>query len=98
MIKLLGIPYDANSSFLKGPSLAPGRIRLMEKEGSANSFSETGIEITNGKTYNDLGDIFFTDTNAENAFRIIKENIKNTLGTNEKILCLGGIILLVFLS
>ena len=41
MIKVTGIPYDANSSFLKGPALAPARIRLMDKEGSANSFSES---------------------------------------------------------
>mgnify|MGYP000863625183 CR=1 FL=1 len=45
MIKLLGIPYDGNSSFLKGPALAPPRIRLMETDGSANSFSERGNEI-----------------------------------------------------
>ena len=45
MIKIIGIPFDANSSFLKGPSYAPQRIRLMDKEGSANSFSESGLEV-----------------------------------------------------
>ena len=40
MIKLLGIPYDANSSYLRGPALAPKQIRLMEIEGSANRFCE----------------------------------------------------------
>jgi arginase len=45
MIKVIGIPFDANSSFLKGSSLAPDRVRLMEKEGSANAYAENGTEI-----------------------------------------------------
>ena len=35
MIKVIGIPFDSNSSFLKGPAHAPTRIGLMEHEGSA---------------------------------------------------------------
>jgi len=90
MTQLLGIPYDANSSFLKGPALAPPRIRSMEQEGSANPFSEAGIEIINGKTYEDLRDISFNDTNSENAFELIKDTIKKMILTNEKIVCFGG--------
>lgn len=41
-VSLLGIPYDLNSSFLRGPAYAPARIRLMETEGSANEYSENG--------------------------------------------------------
>ena len=40
MIGLTGIPFDANSSFRRGTALAPQRIRFVDKEGSANSFSE----------------------------------------------------------
>src|ERR1041385_7034743 len=90
MVKLLGIPYDTNSSFLRGPALAPPRIRLMEKEGSANCFSETGIEIANGTSYDDLGDISFPDINHESAFRLIKHSVSEILSTGEKLLCLGG--------
>ena len=57
MIALLGIPYDANSSFLRGSADAPGRIRQMEADGSANTFSEDGKEILNGLTYHDAGDL-----------------------------------------
>ncbi len=60
MIKAIGIPYDGNSSFLKGSALAPPRIRLMESDGSANSFCENGTEILRGTIYKDLGDISFT--------------------------------------
>ncbi|HYK48050.1 MAG TPA: agmatinase [Parafilimonas sp.] len=90
MIKLIGIPYDANSSFLRGPALAPARIRLMEQEGSANCFSETGVEIIDGTTYDDTGDISFGDISAASAFQLIKEPILKTISGGQKTLCLGG--------
>lgn len=90
MIKLLGIPYDANSSFLKGPALAPARIRLMEKEGSANTFSENGLEIKEGLNYRDEGDLYFENPNPEKAFATIKTAIARLLADGHKILSIGG--------
>ncbi len=90
MIKLLGIPYDANSSFLKGPALAPPRIRLMETDGSANSFCEFGTEILNEKNYSDLGDMIFATTNAQSSYIQIKKRIEQELETDCKIICFGG--------
>jgi arginase len=90
MIKLIGIPYDGNSSFLKGPALAPPRIRLMETDGSANSFCESGIEILNGKSYSDLGDMTFPNSNAEEVYNKIKERISQELKSTDKIICFGG--------
>lgn len=90
MLKLIGIPYDSNSSFLKGPSYAPQRIRLMDKEGSANAFSESGLEIKENLNYQDCGDIAFETTNAEKAFQTINSTIKNLLKEDGKILSLGG--------
>lgn len=90
MIKLIGFPYDQNSSFLKGPALAPPRIRLMDKDGSANTFAENGLEIAEGKIYQDLGDILLNDLTPKEAFETIKKNtVKNLTGSN-KILALGG--------
>lgn len=90
MIKLLGIPYDANSSFLKGPALAAPRIRLMETDGSANSFCEFGTEILNGKNYTDLGDMFFAETNPKAAYNQIKKRIEQELNIDCKTICFGG--------
>jgi agmatinase len=90
MIKLIGIPFDGNSSFLKGPALAPPRIRLMETDGSANSFCESGIEILNGKNYSDLGDMTFPNSNAEEVYNKIKERISQELKSTDKIICYGG--------
>jgi agmatinase len=90
MIKIIGIPFDANSSFLKGPSYAPQRIRLMDKEGSANSFSESGLEVTENYNYQDCGDILFNDTNPEKAFTAIKNKIANLLKDDSKVISIGG--------
>jgi arginase len=90
MVTVLGIPFDANSSFLKGPAFAPDRIRLMEKEGSANLFSELGSEIKNGVAYIDKGDLNFETTNPEKAFSIIKNAIASELTSSNKILSFGG--------
>ncbi|MGK0364305.1 MAG: arginase, partial [Saprospiraceae bacterium] len=90
MIKLTGIPYDANSSFLKGPSHAPPRIRLMEVEGSANSFAESGLEVKDNVNYEDCGDMRFEGTDAQKAFDTIQKNIKGLIADGSKILSFGG--------
>ncbi len=90
MVQLIGVPFDANSSFLKGAALAPPRIRLMESDGSANTFSESGLDISEGVAFKDCGDIQFEGTNAEQAFYTIKTNIDALLQNGEKVLALGG--------
>jgi agmatinase len=90
MLKLIGIPFDANSSFLKGPALAPARIRQADLDGSANKFSENGTEILNGFNYKDLNDIYFPDTDPHKAFGIIREIFAKQLRDKDKILSLGG--------
>lgn len=90
MIKLIGIPYDANSSFLKGSAYAPQRIRLMDKEGSANAYAENGIEVKEGLVYQDFGDIVFENTDSKKAFKTIRKKIKKLLKGKSKVLSLGG--------
>ena len=90
MVQLTGIPFDANSSFLKGPAYAPPRIRLMDKDGSANAFTEGGIEIKEGVNYRDAGDIIFEDTNPQKAFDTIKTHMSKLLKADNKVISLGG--------
>ncbi len=90
MIKIIGIPFDANSSFLRGPAYAPQRIRLMDKEGSANAFSESGLEIKENYNYQDCGDIYFEDANPQKAFNTIKNTIHNLIQDNSKVISIGG--------
>jgi len=90
MIKVLGIPFDINSSFLRGPYLAPPRIRLMAAEGSANNYSEEGMEIISGRDYQDLGDLLFPNQNSEKAYEQIKEAVSEAIADGSKLLSLGG--------
>ncbi|MHA7128818.1 agmatinase [Algoriphagus namhaensis] len=90
MIQLLGVPFDANSSFLRGPAYAPQRIRWMETEGSANSFSEDGHEFIPGKNYRDVGDLSFESTDPQAAFQLIKSQAKSLIQGGDKLIALGG--------
>ena len=43
--QLLGIPYDASSSFLRGSSAAPPLIRAALRSPAGNSFTERGADL-----------------------------------------------------
>ena len=79
MIQLLGIPYDLNSSFLRGPSYAPPRIRLADTEGSANRFTENGLDIRKGEIYEDQGDLAFEDPTPKKVFETIKSKVTSLI-------------------
>jgi len=90
MIKLIGIPYDKNSCFLKGPAQAPPLIRQMDSNGSSNSFCEDIKEIKIAKNYIDLGDILVKEYDPDSAYKTIKKYIQQELTDSDKIICLGG--------
>lgn len=90
MLKLLGVPYDLNATFAKGPALAPPKIRQMDAGGSANRFCEFGVEIAEGKNYLDLGDLDLDLLNSEEAYQKIKTAVLKELTSGDKIISLGG--------
>lgn len=90
MIKLLGIPFDANSSFSRGPAKAPDRIRAQEAGGSANMWAEGGRLIEPGNTYQDLGDITFESDDPAQAFDRIKKEVRKSIDDGAKLVSLGG--------
>jgi arginase len=42
---ILGIPFDANSSWLRGSAGAPPIIRVAFGSDSSNSWTETGVDL-----------------------------------------------------
>lgn len=90
MIKLLGVPHDINSSFLRGTAMAPARIRLMDSDGSANTASESGGDIMAGKVYKDLGDLDFDNANAARSFAIILERVQKEISKKDQLISFGG--------
>jgi arginase len=56
---LLGIPYDASSSFQRGPALAPMAIRTALRSESTNSWNEEVSDVAGRLA--DAGDLVFAD-------------------------------------
>jgi agmatinase len=58
---LLGAPYDASSSFLRGAAAAPEKIRQALHSPSSNGWSEAGIDVLADGVLGDAGDVSFSD-------------------------------------
>jgi arginase len=56
-VTVLGVPLDHNSSFLRGPRLAPAAIRRALLEGSMNFTSESGVDLGRHDGWFDAGDV-----------------------------------------
>jgi arginase len=83
---LLGIPFDANSSYLRGPADAPALIRGAFHCESSNSSSESGIELSS-ETVLDAGDLEFS---SDHAFAAIERAVGELLDKGQVPVCLGG--------
>lgn len=82
-ITLQGLLFDEKSSFMRGPAKAPPVIRTILNNGSANLFTETGIDL-GAHILEDKGDF-----NIKNYFDI-EETTLNNLEKDTPILTLGG--------
>ena len=85
---LVGLPYDASSSFLRGAAAAPPLIRAALDSPATNRWSESGLEIRPGHEYVDDGDIDLSDETA--ARTAIERAIARILTTGGRPLSLGG--------
>jgi arginase len=89
-VALLGIPYDASSSYQRGPAGAPLVIREALWSEAGNTWSEAGIDLKDGRLEDD-GDLWFTDREpgAEARARI-EEAVGSILDSGRRPLVLGG--------
>lgn len=90
MITVLGLPFDENSSYLKGPALAPAAIRKIWNSGSSNNFSENLTDLTDHSIWNDRGDLRKETQTIESYFELISESVADIALKGDKPLCLGG--------
>jgi arginase len=56
-VGLIGIPFDRNSSYLRGTALAPPLIREAFYSQASNSFTEFGIDLSKDHVVDDRGDL-----------------------------------------
>ena len=89
-IKVLGVPDDINSSFMRGSRAAPPLIREALFSASSNLFSESGLDLDQKGIWEDLGDIEFAGQVAVENFKKIKTFVKDVLVSDQKLVSLGG--------
>ena len=84
--QLLGIPYDASSSFLRGSAAAPALIRAALHSSAGNRFTENGADLSQ---LADAGDLALTDVAAA-ARGAIHAGIEKVIADGFRPIALGG--------
>src|SRR5713226_6180175 len=84
---ILGVPFDANSSWLRGAAGAPPIIRVAFSSNSSNPWTETGVDLSAEGTYCDAGDLKFT---FKEPFPAIEARVGELLDKGLRPVCLGG--------
>jgi arginase len=84
-IALLGIPFDDNSSFLRGAALAPPAIRKSFYSDSSNMWTENNFDLTGAM--DDAGDIEGTQ---QEVFQSIEARMLALLEREQPVISLGG--------
>src|SRR5215469_3326569 len=84
---LLGIPFDANSSYRRGSSAAPPLIRDALVSDATNMWTELGVDVGAEAAYKDAGDMRFAD---EDPFPAIEQAVDALLEKRQRPVCMGG--------
>jgi arginase len=84
---LLGIPFDAYSSYLRGAGEAPGKIREALRCDASNSWSELGVDLGVAGVYADAGDLAFAE---KDAFAAIEAGVGALIDAGKRPVSLGG--------
>lgn len=87
-VALLGAPYDANSSFLRGAALAPARIREALHSPGGNWSIETGRDLQPTRDWLDLGDLPLAPQPGR--LEVLTEAALSILQRGARLLTLGG--------
>lgn len=85
---LIGLPYDASSSFLRGPALAPPRIREALRSPAGNSWTERLHDLSAPNVLLDAGDLALGAD--ETARAAIESGIRALLARPARPIALGG--------
>jgi arginase len=87
MIGLIGLPFDKNSSYIRGTAKAPPVIRQAFWSESSNPWTESGINLSREGLITDAGDL---DPNHPDEFNEIQRAITELLERNLQPIALGG--------
>jgi arginase len=90
-VVVVGVPFDANSSFLRGPALAPTCIRAALHSGSINLCVEDGRDLDGPDArdeWRDVGNLALGSGAA--AFADIEREMASLIASGARVLTLGG--------
>jgi len=87
---LIGLPYDASSSFLRGPALAPPRIREALWSPAGNPFSEAGIDLSAQGAVGDAGDLRLLNRDGAEDRDEITAGVTRLIAGGGRPIALGG--------
>ena len=87
---LIGLPYDASSSYQRGPAAAPAVIREALWSPSANSWTELGVDIGVEGRVTDAGDLELGTCSPADARRTIERGIARLMEIGARPVSLGG--------
>jgi arginase len=92
MPTLLGIPFDANSSFLRGAAGAPAKIREAMRSDASNQWTELGVDLDAANAFADAGDLRLSDSREKSGedFAEIERAVGELLERGEDPVSLGG--------
>jgi len=84
---VLGIPFDGQSSYLRGAGDAPAKIREALRCDASNSWSELGVDLGAAGVYEDAGDLEFFE---EDAVAAIEGGVGALIDEGKRPVLLGG--------
>ena len=84
---LIGIPFDGQSSYLRGPADAPPKIREALACDASNKWTETGVDLGGAGVFEDAGDLAFPE---KDAFAVIERAIGELVDLGKRPVSLGG--------
>lgn len=87
-VRLIGVPTDRNSSFLRGPAKAPQHIRALLFSDMGNLASESGGELGSTIGFVDMGDLPLAENESDDA--IITAAVQTACAAGDVPLLLGG--------
>lgn len=87
-ISIIGIPFDENSSYKKGPAQAPKLIKESLYSHSSNMYTESGTNLNKIKNWSFKEEIKFNSNT--DFFKEIETNIESLLNQDDKVISLGG--------
>jgi arginase len=84
---LLGIPFDGQSSYLRGAGDAPPKIREAMRCDASNKWTELGVDLSAPGVFHDAGDLEFSEADA---FAAIERGVGELIDAGKRPVLLGG--------